>query len=397
MPLLQRYIFGELLRVFLFVLFCLTVLVNFIGVFQTATERGLGAEQVWQVLPYIIPSMLPFTIPAALLLTVCLVYGRMAGDQEVTAAKAAGISVVTMLWPSIAFAGALSAASLVLTDQVIPWAMATIEQKLVQTMEDVFLERLRTEHHFSDRARGYEITVVDVRDRTLIRPVIRQVRKNGHSYTLMADEATIELDVPNQRAELHIKGGFIDLQRGGPRGVTESLTVREHREVFSLANELGKPKPRNLPIAVIESQIHEALEEEEEARERRLVDAAMSLTMGQFQRLPKLSQWKADEAGTHSSVYHRLHTEIHSRYAMSCSCVFFALLGGPFAIYKAKSQFLTAFMYCFVPIVAVYYPLILGMMTQAKRGHVDPRWAMWSGNAVLLAAAWLVLRRVIRH
>jgi lipopolysaccharide export system permease protein len=386
------------LRVFAFVLFCLTVLVNFVGVFQTATERGLGPKQVWEVLPFIVPSMMPFTIPAALLLTVCLVYGRMAGDQEVTAAKAAGISVLAVLWPSILLGAVLSVASLLLTDQVIPWALAQIEQRIVQTMEEVFLERLRSEHHFVDRHRGLEISVAAVEGRMLIRPVIRQVQKNGHAYTVSSDVATIRLDVANQRAEVHIRNGYIDLQRGGRNDVPEHLRINgDHTEVFSLENELGKPKPRNLPIRIIERQVAGALAEEAESRERRLVDAAMALSFGEFDRLTRLSRWQAKPPGEHSSSYHRLTTEIHSRYAMSCSCLFFALLGGPFAIFKAKSQFLTSFLYCFVPIVAVYYPLILGMMTQAKKGHVDPRWAMWVGNAVLLVAAWGILRKVVRH
>jgi lipopolysaccharide export system permease protein len=397
-PLLQRYILGELLRTFLFVLLCLTILVNFVGVFQTATERGLGPKQVWEVLPYIVPSMLPFTIPAALLLTVCLVYGRMAGDQEVTAAKAAGISVMTVLWPSIVLGGILSAASLLLTDQVIPWALAKVEQKIVRTMKDVFLEQLRSDHRFVDRHRGIEISVASVNGQTLVRPVIRFVPKNGQAYTVSAKEGSIDLDVARQRAEVHLKDAFIDLHRGGKHNLPEQLRVNgDHTEVFSLANELGKPKPRNMPIEIIEQQIEEAVAEEDAARECRLVDAAMAMTLGDLDRLAKLARWQAKPEGEHSSNYHRLTTEIHSRYAMSCSCLFFALLGGPFAIYKAKSQFLTSFLYCFVPIVAVYYPLILGMMTQAKKGNLDPLWAMWVGNALLLAAAWTILRKVMRH
>ena len=82
---------------------------------------------------------------------------------------------------------------------------------------------------------------------------------------------------------------------------------------------------------------------------------------------------------------------------MSCSCLFFVLLGGPFAIYKAKSQFLTSFLYCFVPIIAVYYPLILGIMTQSKKGNIDPAWGMWLGNLALLAASLTIIRRVRKH
>jgi lipopolysaccharide export system permease protein len=393
-PLLQRYILAELLKVFTFVLFCLTLLVNFVGVFQTATESGLGARQVWQILPYIVPSMLPFTIPAALLLTVCLVYGRMAGDQEVTAAKSAGISVVSVLLPSFLLGGVLSVASLVLTDQVIPWALGQIEQTIVRTMEDVFLERLRTDHRFVDRHHGFDITVAAVRGRTLIKPVIRHIPKRGRTYTLMAEHATISLDAKAQTATIHVKRGFLDLSRGGK---SEQINVEEWTEEISLTSELGKPKPRNLPIRVIQEQMSDALVQEKDARDRQLIDGLMALSVADFGRLQTLSKWGAMQDDEHSSTYHRLRTEVHSRYAMSCSCLFFVLLGGPFAIYKAKSQFLTSFLFCFVPIIAVYYPLILGLMAQAKRGNVDPAWAMWSGNFLLAVAAWAVLRRVIRY
>ena len=63
--LIQRYIFGELTRTFLFVLSAVTVLTVFAGVIQQAREKGLSASQAWLILPYVIPSMLPFTVPAA--------------------------------------------------------------------------------------------------------------------------------------------------------------------------------------------------------------------------------------------------------------------------------------------------------------------------------------------
>lgn len=391
MTLLQRYILGELTRTFLFVLLCLTVLVNVVGVFQTATERGLAAPQVWEVLPFIVPSMMPFTIPAALLLTVCLVYGRMAGDQEVTAAKAAGVSVMTVLWPSILLGAALSIVCFLLTDRVIPWALDQMEQRIVQMVEDVFFERLRSDRTFVDRQHGIEINILDLRGKTLLYPVICLKAKNGKTQKLYASEATISLDVHRQIAEVHIKNGVIVLQNG------DRVTAIEEKVPFSLADEIGKPKPRNLPIEVIDDQVQVALADEERARERRTVDALLACSWGNFDRLSTLDRWRAKAPEKHSSTYLRLKTEVHSRYAMSCSCLFFVLFGGPFAIYKAKSQFLTSFLYCFVPIVAIYYPLILGIMTQSKKGNIDPSWGMWLGNVALLAAAFVILRRVRRH
>ena len=90
MPLLQRYILSQLFRVFCGVLVVLTILLVVGGVFQEVSRSGLGVFQTLQILPYIIPSLLPFSIPVAVLLTVCIVYGRMAANHEIVAAKAAG-------------------------------------------------------------------------------------------------------------------------------------------------------------------------------------------------------------------------------------------------------------------------------------------------------------------
>ena len=90
-------------------------------------------------------------------------------------------------------------------------------------------------------------------------------------------------------------------------------------------------------------------------------------------------------------------TEIHSRFAMSASCFFFALLGAAFSILQGKRQFLTSFFLCFMPILMIYYPVSLLMMNLCKTRTLDPIYAMWLGNALLLMAGVAVLRRVMRH
>ena len=179
LPLLQRYLFGELLRVFLFVLGCITILLVFVGVFQQAMETGLGPMHVLKILPYIVPSMLPFTIPAALLLTVSVVYGRVAGDQEATAAKSAGVHPVTLMSPSFVLGAALSICSFFLTDQVIPWSVHQIEKQVLSLMEDILIDRLRTDLQFTDHRHGLHVTVARVEGRQQARKALRQHRFPG--------------------------------------------------------------------------------------------------------------------------------------------------------------------------------------------------------------------------
>jgi lipopolysaccharide export system permease protein len=93
----------------------------------------------------------------------------------------------------------------------------------------------------------------------------------------------------------------------------------------------------------------------------------------------------------------KLNTELHSRFALSSSCLFFALLGGPFSILQGRRQFLTSFFLCFLPILLVYYPVALLMMNLSKTGTVNPAWSMWLANALLLLAAGWILRKALQH
>jgi lipopolysaccharide export system permease protein len=134
MSILQRYVLRQLLWVFTLTLLSLTGMLVIVGVIGEASKNGLGPEQIRDILPFVVPSLLPFTIPATFLLTVCVVFGRLAGDNEITAIKAAGINVMVVLTPAFVAAALLSLATFYLTDQVIPWARANVERVILTAM-----------------------------------------------------------------------------------------------------------------------------------------------------------------------------------------------------------------------------------------------------------------------
>jgi lipopolysaccharide export system permease protein len=127
-------------------------------------------------------------------------------------------------------------------------------------------------------------------------------------------------------------------------------------------------------------------------------EAAMLLLTGDFQQLAgeQIREYDGYERlADHRN--RRFHTEIHSRYAMAGSCLFFAFLGGPFAILQARRQFITSFILCFLPILLVYYPVTFLMVNLGKSGTVNPAWAMWIPNVVLAVAGIFALRKVVQH
>lgn len=397
MRLLQRYILTELLKVFGFLLSILTVLLVFVGVFREATASGLGPAQALQILPFIVPSLMPFTIPATLLLTVCLVYGRIAGDQEVTAAKSAGINVLSLLSPALAFGFVLSLTSLVLTDQVIPWAMTNIQRIVTGAMEDIFLDMLRTKHIVSDPSRGVSVVVMGVEGKRLIRPTFRYSPPEGDPKVIQAREATVRFDLEKREIRLRLERGLIDL------GGASSIAIKGDEIPFPMPKELREMKPRHMSIREINVRSGEISSELTDYLAQRDFEAACALTLGDFvvghpdHRLVNPMFYHQEIEKPKESDLRKLHAEVHSRLAMSTSCLFFVLIGGPFAMLQARRQFLTSFILCFVPILTVYYPLVLGMQNLCKTGQANPVWAMWVGNAALLVAGLVILRKVLKH
>ncbi|TWT57567.1 putative permease YjgP/YjgQ family protein [Thalassoglobus neptunius] len=389
--LLQRYILGQVIKVFLSILAGMTLLLVFVGVFQQAAELGLTPQHAVRVLPYIVPSLLPFTIPAAMLLTVSVVYGRLSGDQEVIAAKAAGIHPVSLMWPAFALGLALSIASLVLTDRLIPWSISRIEQHVVSVMEELFMERLKSQLQYSDRKLGLHINVADVEGHTLIHPVI-QFSKGKGGVTTQAELARIRLSVERQEILVQLKNGFIEFPDD-----SRVYFQGERSERFRWETDMGDRKARHIPITEIYGELDKIEHFRESQKQLQATEVFLSLAGADFRRLVTDAVKRSKTLATDQSRFNKLRTEVHSRCSLALSCFFFTLLGVPVAVMLGKSQFATSFLFCFLPIVCGYYPLTLGLMSQAKNGSISPDWSMWVANVLVMILGGFAIRKVIRY
>jgi lipopolysaccharide export system permease protein len=393
MRLLQKYILVELIRVFIFVVSVLTVLLVFVGAFGQMSENNLGPAQLLEILPYLVPSLLPYTIPATMLLTVTVVYGRVAADHEITAAKAAGISAMSLLWPSYIMAGVLSVVSLLLTDQVIPWALTNIERRVAQMMETIFLDILHSQKVYIHRDPSLQINVSDVEGKKLIQPLFRYTPRGGNTMNVSAAEATIHFNLEKRVVEVDLTDFNLEIPD------RQNFRNCEH-EVFTFPLPADPPRLKTMNCSIHELRKNLVGTETnlEKRRNERDIETAFALATGDFDRLhaQELLQYDIDLQNNQEDIA-RIYTDIHKRFALSASCFFFAFLGAPFSVLQARRQVLTSFFMCFLPILLLYYPVALLMMDQSKSGVLNPAWAMWTGNAILCPFALVTLRKVLKH
>ena len=101
---LHRYVFRELLRVFLLATIGLTLILSLGAILRPVQEFGVGPRQVLHILTYFLPISLTFVLPVAALFASALTYGRFAVDNEIDACRASGVSLLTLIYPGLVLA-----------------------------------------------------------------------------------------------------------------------------------------------------------------------------------------------------------------------------------------------------------------------------------------------------
>jgi lipopolysaccharide export system permease protein len=108
--------------------------------------------------------------------------------------------------------------------------------------------------------------------------------------------------------------------------------------------------------------------------------------------------WKVDNGARnylHGELA-RLKIEPHRRVANGFSCICFVLVGMTLSIRRAQGELLNNFFACFLPVLGLYYPLLLFGVNNAKEGTLPP-YVVWVGNVLfVVVGAWL-WKRVVRY
>ncbi|MCE9604871.1 MAG: LptF/LptG family permease [Planctomycetia bacterium] len=393
MGIISRYVLFELLKIFSLSLGVLTLLFILIGLVKEARAQGLEPQQVVQLIPFVLPDALRYTVPATILLAACMVYGRMSSSNEVTALKSLGISPMTILWPVLILSFILSVATVWLNDLAVTWGREGVRRVVLESVEEIVYGMLRTQRTYS--ANGISIVVKRVEGRKLISPTISLQSKNS-SMTMSSEEAELRSDPAEGVLTIICRNGELEVEGKGKvffhNDVLErSIPLDQKNAAIEIAH------PSYMAMHVIPTVIAE-LEREIEAQYNELASkAALAMMTGNFAELAS-AEWgtEEDEKKITQQKIFRLQTEPHRRWSNGFSCFCFALVGAPLAIRMRNSDFMTSFFMCFLPILFVYYPLLAFGVDFAKNGAFPPH-AVWVGNIILILAGLWTLRKVIRY
>jgi lipopolysaccharide export system permease protein len=397
MNILTRYIISELLKWFLLSLTVLTLIILIFFVAREAIRRGLPLLGVMRLIPYFLPIALGFAVPGTLLLATTSVYGRLASWNEIVAIKAQGISPRKLLEPIWALAFIASLVTVLLNDKAVSWGRNGVHHVLIESVEQIMYGRLSTHRQYS--AGRLAINVKGVVGRKLIRPTV-SFRQQGTlpTITFTADEAELKKDMDQGEEVLKIvfRHGSVDFGTEGSMQFSDEpfewfIALQDASQTGDLENKASCLPLRLIPDETIRQKA--AIDR----RERNLAaQAACQMICGDLDGLTD-EEWDSRVRSLrfdHERLY-RLRAEPHRRWSAGFSCLCFAFVGAPMAILLRNRDLLTSFFLCFLPILIVWYPLLL-FGDGAKDGRLPP-WSAWSGNVLLLLCGSYLLRKVIRY
>ena len=388
--LITRYVVWELLKVFIVSSAAFVLLMLLVGLAQKAREHGIGPDIVVQLVPFLIPEALMFAIPATSLFSVCVVFGRMASDNEVTALESLGLSKAMVVMPALVMAFGLSLFAVWLNDIAYAWSHWGIERVVLQSTDKIVYSVLKQEGSF--KSDQFSIEVDGVTGRRLIRPTVTFSGKNNKTIHMTAASGKMAINLANQSLEFRMEQGKI---------ASESGITFVDEESSPLEIPLGSPdklarenaSPSNLYLSQISSEISDQKIRLNELQEELALDATTQWLTGDFVGLTD-TKWQPQTERLKDSKnrYNRLHVVPHRRWANGFSCLAFAIIGVPVALRLRTGNYATSFGACFVPILLLYYPLFMFGLNGAKMSTLPP-YAAWMGNIACAIVGLVLLRR----
>lgn len=360
-----------------------------IGLAQKAREFGIGPDIVVQLVPFLVPEALMFAIPATSLFSVCVVFGRMASDNEVTALESLGLSKSMIIVPALVMSFGLSLFAVWLNDIAYAWSHYGIESVVLDSTDRIVYSVLQQEGSF--KSDSFSIEVDGVEGRTLVRPVI--TTSAGDGMVMRAASGSLTVNPAKHTLEFRMNKGAIEKDN-------QFRLEDQNNEVYEIPllpdTASATIHPSNLYLSQISGALREQKDRVAEMEEKLAIDVAALWFSGDFVGLSHIGmadQQKELEYARHRC--NRLQVVPHRRWANGFSCLAFAIIGVPVALRLRTGNYATTFGACFIPILLLYYPLFMFGLSGAKMSTL-PAWAVWMGNAACACVGILLLRSELK-
>lgn len=365
---LSRYLIGEILPPFFFGLLAFTFILlvaRMLRLVELLVTRGVSPLEVLQLFSLFLPTFLELTVPMAFLLAILLGLGRLAGDTEILAMKASGISPFQILWPVAIVAVGMSLLTLFITTTARPAANMALKKELYNVARSHVGTALK-EKVFNDDFPNILIYVEEIvpPGNTAQGVLIVDRRENEREDIILSKVALIATDSETNTLALKLFDGSI-YEKTKKRSAFSETRFNIYDFRVDLDELVGRIKRKDAGP--------------KEMSLRRLIHA-----IGQKQ------------AGGLAAIAERM--ELHQRFSFAFVPLIFSVLGVGLTLLprSSKAGRSWGFTLC-VFWLLIYYTLLSLGKALGEKGILPPVPALWLPNFVVGAIAAHLFTKALRE
>ena len=383
MKIIERYVFGAFLSsfvlAFLVLSFVLTIglLVQIIGYIMDGVPMSLVAEFCMVSLP----ETLQWSMPLALLVSSILVFSRMSVDSEISAMRACGINLLTVMkWPLV-FGLVCTLLGFWVNNEIVPRGheiRRTLKTKVSVRTGLSLLEPGRIIEDFSkvklyfDRKEGnwlHDLVVLDYSNPKFDRVITA-------TKALVTQRGT---DIDFELYQMTVD----------PVDEKHRTMARANRFVYTMKDVIKEStyekRPKDFRFLEMLRQIR-ALES---GKGREAKFAHIDLRTIKDERMRRYIEELRDEAPRELSVH---KVELNKRFVFAMASLCFVLVGIPLGIRSQRKESSIG-MAISLAVSLGYYVVVILMLSCEEAYAIHPEFLIWIPVAVCLAFAARLIRK----
>jgi LPS export ABC transporter permease LptF len=350
MKILRNYFLKEFIGPLFLALGVLTfvmLLGNLIKITQLVINKGVDIVSVSKLFLFMVPYLLTYTLPIAALTAVLISMGRLSSDNEITAIRANGINIFSLILPLLLVGLILSLVLVIFNDRVIPYAHFASRK----TLTEVGIKNPAAALEpgiFINSFQKYVLFIYRIEDNRLTNVRIYEPQEGKATRTIVAKHGEF-IAIPEKKAlKLKLIDGTSD--EPDPDNPTNYYKLN-FKNYFMTMNLNAMKDPSEIEKKPKDMTIQELKSESKRLRARGIDPAP-------------------------------LVTEMHAKITLAFSCFVFMLLGSSLAIITRRREKSINLGITFL-VVGIYYLLFIAFETLSLQGYLKPQLAMWMPNIVL--------------
>ncbi|WP_115126139.1 LptF/LptG family permease [Synechococcus sp. GEYO] len=372
-PLLDRWLLGELIGPLLFAIAMFTVLAITVGALfelvRLISEKNLPVLIAMQVLLERLPGFLVLSFPMATLFATLLAYGRLSSNSELTALRSVGVTSTRMIIPALVLALVMSSLTFMFNDVLVPRSNRSAEVTLSNALgaaiasekgDDIIYSRFgRLEQADGSTKKGLQqlFYAGKFRDGTMINVTLLDFSRAGFTQMLQAETAVWN---ENEAKWEFLNGQILTLT---PSGSTTSADFDRYLYPLSAA-----------PIRIAQ-----------------LPKDARNMTVAEALQAEQLLQNSGDLKGAR-----KLQVRIQEKFTFPMACLVFGLIGASLGAKPNNRTNRGQGFALSIVMILTYYLLASSFSALGVKGTLTPILAAWSPIMICLGGGGFLLRQASR-